>query len=142
MLNELHIENLAVIENVTIELQNNLNVFTGETGAGKSVLIGGINAILGQRVYKDVVRAGTDKAYVSAVFTVLPDAVTKKLGELDIPCEDDELILSREIRSDGKSFAKINSRPVTASALKDIGNLLVNIHGQHDSQVLLDASKH
>ena len=142
MLNELHIENLAVIENVTIELQNNLNVFTGETGAGKSVLIGGINAILGQRVYKDVVRAGTDKAYVSAVFTELPDAVTKKLGELDIPCEDDELILSREIRSDGKSFAKINSRPVTASALKDIGNLLVNIHGQHDSQVLLDASKH
>lgn len=86
MLNELHIENLAVIENVTIELQNNLNVFTGETGAGKSVLIGGINAILGQRVYKDVVRAGTDKAYVSAVFTELPDAVTKKLGELDIPC--------------------------------------------------------
>lgn len=142
MLNELHIENLAVIENATIELQNNLNVFTGETGAGKSVLIGGINAILGQRVYKDVVRAGTDKAYVSAVFTELPDAVTKKLGELDIPCEDDELILSREIRSDGKSFAKINSRPVTASALKDIGNLLVNIHGQHDSQVLLDASKH
>ncbi|MCD7732649.1 MAG: DNA repair protein RecN [Oscillospiraceae bacterium] len=141
MLYELHIENLAVIENATIRFGEHFNVFTGETGAGKSILIGGINAILGQRIYKDIIREGTDKAYVSAVFTDCPQAVSDKLGELGLDC-DNELIISREINSDGRSTARINSRPVTISALHEIGDLLVNIHGQHDNQNLLDQSKH
>lgn len=141
MLYELHIEKLAVIENATIRFGEHFNVFTGETGAGKSILIGGINAILGQRVYKDIIREGTDKAYVSAVFTDCPQAVSDKLSELGLDC-DNELIISREINSDGRSTARINSRPVTISALHEIGDLLVNIHGQHDNQNLLDQSKH
>ncbi len=141
MLYELHIENLAVIENATIRFGEHFNVFTGETGAGKSILIGGINAILGQRVYKDIIREGTDRAYVSAVFTNCPQAVSDKLNELGLNCES-ELIISREINSDGRSNARINSRPVTISALHEIGDLLINIHGQHDSQNLLDQTKH
>ena len=100
MLRELHIENLAVIENATITLGPNLNVFTGETGAGKSILIGGINAVLGRRVSRDIVRAGAEKAYVSAVFDGVPDDVNKKLAEIGIEPED-ELIISREISADG-----------------------------------------
>ncbi len=141
MLYELHIENLAVIENATIHFGEHFNVFTGETGAGKSILIGGINAVLGQRVYKDIIREGTDKAYVSAVFTDCPKPVLDKLNELGLSGES-ELILSREINSDGRSTARINSRPVTVSVLHEIGDLLINIHGQHDSQNLLDQTKH
>ena len=141
MLRELHIENLAVIENATITLGPNLNVFTGETGAGKSILIGGINAVLGRRVSRDIVRAGAEKAYVSAVFDGVPDDVNKKLAESGIEPED-ELIISREISADGKGTARINSRAVSVSALRDIGDFLVNIHGQHDSQILLDPLKH
>lgn len=141
MLRELHIENLAVIENATITLGPNLNVFTGETGAGKSILIGGINAVLGRRVSRDIVRAGAEKAYVSAVFDGVPDEVNKKLAEIGIEPED-ELIISREISADGKGTARINSRAVSVSALRDIGDFLVNIHGQHDSQILLDPLKH
>ena len=141
MLRELHIENLAVIENATITLGPNLNVFTGETGAGKSILIGGINAVLGRRVSRDIVRAGAEKAYVSAVFDGVPDDVNKKLAEIGIEPED-ELIISREISADGKGTARINSRAVSVSALRDIGDFLVNIHGQHDSQILLDPLKH
>ena len=141
LLSELYIENLAVIEKAEVKLGKNFNVFTGETGAGKSILIGGINAVLGQRVFKDIIRAGTDKAYVSAVFTGVSEAVKSKLSELGYSC-DDELIISREICADGKSSAKINSRPANVSALREIGNLLVNIHGQHDSQILLNPEKH
>lgn len=141
MLKELYIENLAVIEKSEVSLGENLNIFTGETGAGKSILIGGINAVLGRRVYKDIIRAGTDKAYVSAVFSDISSSVKDKLSELGLSC-DDELIISREISLDGKSSAKINSRPVNVSVLKEIGDMLVNIHGQHDSQVLLDSAKH
>lgn len=141
LLSELYIENLAVIEKAEVKLGKNFNVLTGETGAGKSILIGGINAVLGQRVFKDIIRAGTDKAYVSAVFTGVSEAVKSKLSELGYSC-DDELIISREICADGKSSAKINSRPANVSALREIGNLLVNIHGQHDSQILLNSEKH
>lgn len=141
MLSELYIENLAVIEKAEIYFGDKLNIFTGETGAGKSVLIGGINAVLGQRVYKDIIRAGKDKAFVSAVFTDIPQNASEKLEELGYPC-DGELIISREISLDGKSSAKINSRPANISVLREIGDLLVNIHGQHDSQMLLDPSKH
>lgn len=141
MLKELHIENLAVIENATITLGSRLNVFTGETGAGKSILIGGINAVLGQRVSRDIVRNGAEKAYVSAVFDDVSENVVQKLGEMGIDAED-ELIISREIHADGRGTARVNSRAVSVSALRELSDLLINIHGQHDSQVLLDPLRH
>lgn len=142
MLRELYIENLAVIEKATIEFSDKLNVFTGETGAGKSILINGINAILGQRVTKDIVRTGTDKAVISALFTDLGDNVTQVLDELGISCEDGQLFLTREIRSDGGSVARVNSRAVNISVLKAIGETLVTIHGQHDNQILMAPERH
>lgn len=142
MLRELYIENLAVIEKATIEFSDKFNVFTGETGAGKSILINGINAILGQRVTKDIVRTGTDKAVISALFTNLCDNVTQVLDKLGISCEDGQLFLTREIRSDGGSVARVNSRAVNISVLKAIGETLVTIHGQHDNQILMAPERH
>ena len=142
MLSELYIENLAVIEKATIDFSDKLNVFTGETGAGKSILINGINAILGQRVTKDIVRTGTDKAVISALFTDIGDNVLQVLDELGISAEDGQLFLTREIRSDGGSVARVNSRAVNVSVLKDIGETLVTIHGQHDNQILMAPERH
>ena len=142
MLNELYIENLAVIEKSNIAFTGGLNVFTGETGAGKSIMINGINAILGQRVTKDIVRTGADKSVVSAMFTDMNSDVLAKLEELGIETEDGQLFLSREIRSDGGSVARVNSRSVNVSVLKELGELLVNIHGQHDNQILMSPEKH
>lgn len=142
MLRELYIENLAVIEKATIEFSDKLNVFTGETGAGKSILINGINAILGQRVTKDIVRTGTDKAVISALFTDIGDNVLQVLDELGISAEDGQLFLTREIRSDGGSVARVNSRAVNVSVLKAIGETLVTIHGQHDNQILMAPERH
>ena len=142
MLSELYIENLAVIEKATIDFSDKLNVFTGETGAGKSILINGINAILGQRVTKDIVRTGTDKAVISALFTDIGDNVLQVLDELGISTEDGQLFLTREIRSDGGSVARVNSRAVNVSVLKAIGETLVTIHGQHDNQILMAPERH
>lgn len=142
MLSELYIENLAVIEKATIDFSNKLNVFTGETGAGKSILINGINAILGQRVTKDIVRTGTDKAVISALFTDIGNNVLQVLDELGISAEDGQLFLTREIRSDGGSVARVNSRAVNVSVLKAIGETLVTIHGQHDNQILMAPERH
>lgn len=142
MLSELYIENLAVIEKATIDFSDKLNVFTGETGAGKSILINGINAILGQRVTKDIVRTGTDKAVISALFTDIGDNVLQVLYELGISAEDGQLFLTREIRSDGGSVARVNSRAVNVSVLKAIGETLVTIHGQHDNQILMAPERH
>lgn len=142
MLSELYIENLAVIEKATIDFSDKLNVFTGETGAGKSILINGINAILGQRVTKDIVRTGTDKAVISALFTDIGDNVLQVLNELGISAEDGQLFLTREIRSDGGSVARVNSRAVNVSVLKAIGETLVTIHGQHDNQILMAPERH
>lgn len=142
MLSELYIENLAVIEKATIDFSNKLNAFTGETGAGKSILINGINAILGQRVTKDIVRTGTDKAVISALFTDIGDNVLQVLDELGISAEDGQLFLTREIRSDGGSVARVNSRAVNVSVLKAIGETLVTIHGQHDNQILMAPERH
>ncbi len=141
LLSELYIENFAVIEKAEVKLGKGFNVFTGETGAGKSILIGGINAVLGQRVFRDIIRTGKDKAFVSAVFTEIPEGIKRRISEMGFPCED-ELIISREICVDGKNSAKINSRPANVSTIREIGNMLVNIHGQHDSQILLDPEKH
>ncbi len=142
MLEEIYIENLAVIEKATVSFTNNLNVFTGETGAGKSILINGINALLGQRVTKDIVRTGAKKALISGCFSSLNKSVLDKLDELGIEPEDGKLFLTREIRSDGGSTARINSRSVNISAIREIGQLLVNIHGQHDNQILLSPERH
>ena len=142
MLSELYIENLAVIEKATIDFSDKLNVFTGETGAGKSILINGINAILGQRFTKDIVRTGTDKAVISALFTDIGDNVLQVLDELGISAEDGQLFLTREIRSDGGSVARVNSRAVNVSVLKAIGETLVTIHGQHDNQILMAPERH
>ena len=142
MLKEIYIQNLAVIKEAVIPLEKNLNIFTGETGAGKSILINGINAVLGQRSTKDIVRTGCDKAVITALFNELSPQVTEKLDEMGISHENEEITVTREISADGGSVARINGRTATASQLKEIGAMLINIHGQHDNQILLDSEKH
>lgn len=137
MLRELSIENLAVIEKASIAFDDKLNVFTGETGAGKSILIGGINAILGGRVSKDIVRAGTEKAVVTGLFDDLPESVRAKLSDNGFAV-DEELLLQRDIHADGKSTARINGRATTVAILRDIASELIDIHGQHDNRLLMD----
>lgn len=137
MLRELSIENLAVIERASAQFGAEFNVFTGETGAGKSILIGGINAILGQRTTKDIVRTGAPKAVISALFDDIPDSAQRKLSEFGITAEDGELVLTREISADGKSSARINGRTATAAMLREIGSLLVDVHGQHENRILM-----
>lgn len=136
MLRELSIENLAVIEKATAEFGGNFNVFTGETGAGKSILIGGINAILGQRTTKDIVRTGAAKAVITALFDELPEEVKNKLSEMGFD-ETEELLLSREISADGRSSARINGRTATVAMLREIGSMLVDVHGQHENRILM-----
>lgn len=142
MLKEIYIKNLAVIKEAVIPLTDKLNIFTGETGAGKSILINGINAVLGQRCSKDIVRTGCDKAVITALFVNLSENVRAKLDELGIDYENDEITVTREISADGRSVARINGRTSSASNLKEIGGMMINIHGQHDNQVLLDSEKH
>ena len=142
MLKELYIENLAVIEKAIIPFSDNFNVFTGETGAGKSILINGINAVLGQRTTKDIVRTGCKKAVITALFTNLDYEVIKRLDELGISHDNNEITVTREISSDGGSVARINFKTASVSVLREIGELLVTIHGQHDNQILLAPEKH
>lgn len=143
MLKTLCIENIAVIEKADIEFSKGFNVLTGETGAGKSIVVDSINAILGERTSKELVRAGSENAFVTAYFEDINSEVKQKLNEFDLPCEDDgTLMLSRKISAQGKSTCRINGSVCTVSMLKEVGNLLVNIHGQHDSQTLLNADYH
>ncbi len=136
MLKELNIENLAVIEKATISFCNKFNVFSGETGAGKSILIGGINAVLGARTDKSIVRTGESKAVVTALFDDISKETQKKLEENGYSY-DGELLLQREISSDGKSTARINGKVTTAAVLKNIASDLIDIHGQHDTAILM-----
>ncbi|MBR6967534.1 MAG: DNA repair protein RecN [Ruminococcus sp.] len=142
MLKEIYIQNLAVIKEAVIPFDKRLNIFTGETGAGKSILINGINAVLGQRCTKDIVRSGCDKAVITALFTELSDEVCSKLDELGIAHDDNEITVTREISSDGGSVSRINNRTAPVALLKEIGSMLINIHGQHDNQILLDSGRH
>lgn len=142
MLAQLYIRNVAVIQEATIDLTRGLNVFTGETGAGKSVLIHSINAVLGERTSKDIIRTGEKKALVSALFTGLSPQVLEKAEELGFPLEDGELLIAREIGLDGKSGCKIGGRPATAALLRELGGSLINIHGQQDTHQLMAADKH
>ena len=143
MLKTLCIENIAVIEKADIEFSKGFNVLTGETGAGKSIVVDSINAILGERTSKELVRAGSENAFVTAYFEDINSEVKQKLNEFDLPCEDDgTLMLSRKISAQGKSTCRINGSVCTVSMLKEVGNLLVNIHGQHDSHTLLNVDYH
>lgn len=137
MLVSLKIENVAVIEKAEILFDTGLNVLTGETGAGKSIIIDSINAVLGERTSKQLIRNTADRARVSAIFENVPDTVIQKLEEYDIDCEDGSLLISRVITADGRNSCKINGENVTVSMLKNIGHDLITICGQHDSQHLL-----
>lgn len=142
MLRELNIKNVAVIENAHIDFGGGLNVLTGETGAGKSIIIDSINMILGERTSRDFVRYGTDKASVQAVFDDLTEPLKEACEEAGAECEDDSLILSRDITSEGKSTARINGVVVPLSVMRSVASLAVNIHGQHDNQSLLSPQQH
>ena len=139
MLRLLHIENIAVIEQADILFEDGFNVMTGETGAGKSIVIDAISAILGERAYRDMIRTGMNKASVRAVFDRVPKL--DWFSENDIPYED-EITVQREIFLDGKNLCKVNGLPVSVSVLKKLGLQLINIHGQHDSAALFDENYH
>ena len=138
MLNLLHIENIAVIQQADIAFEPGFNALTGETGAGKSIVIDALSAVLGQRTSRDLIRTGSETAFVSAAFSGVPAEVAEPFG---LPGED-ELLLQREIHADGRNLCRINGRPATVSQLRQLGTALLNIHGQHDGQQLLDAQQH
>lgn len=141
MLKSLNIENIAVIEKADIEFSPGLNVLTGETGAGKSIVVDSINAVLGERTSRELVRNGANEAQVTAVFDDINSSVREKLDEFGIE-DDDTLVLMRKISDRGKSYCRINGVPCTVSMLRQLGEQLVNIHGQHDSQALLNPDTH
>ena len=141
MLSALKIENVAVIEKAQVLFGEGLNVLTGETGAGKSILIDSINAILGNRTSRDLVRSGTKKACIWATFENIPEAARKRLADAGYEADRD-LLLYREISAEGKGACRINGMPATASVMRDIGQELITIHGQHDSQSLMNPAKH
>ena len=140
MLSLLHIENIAVIEQADIVFDQGFHVLTGETGAGKSIVIDAISAILGERTYRDVIRTGASKALVSAVFTDVPELPW--FAENFVPYSHEEVRILREISQDGRNLCKVNGQPVTVGILRQLGRLLINIHGQHDSQQLFDEERH
>lgn len=142
MLTNLYIENIAVIEKSNIDFTHGLNVLTGETGAGKSIVIDAINAVLGKRSSRGMIRTGADAAYVSATFEELSELVHKKLSAMGYSAEDGSLILSRELSASGKNTCRINSRPATVAALKELGEYLINIHGQNDNLELMNPALH
>ena len=140
MLQLLHIENIAVIEEADITFDEGFNALTGETGAGKSIVIDAMGAVLGQRTSRDLIRTGAAKAFVSAMFSGVPPLPV--LEECGLEAEDGELLLQREIYADGKNACRVGGRPVTVAQLRRIGGALLNIHGQHDGQQLLDEEQH
>lgn len=143
MLRTLSIENIAVIEKAKIDFDGGLNVLTGETGAGKSIVVDSINAVLGERISKELVRTGSNFAFVSAFFENINATVCGELEKLGYTPEDDgSLLITRRISKDGRSSCRINGMPATVSVLHTLGKALVNIHGQHDSQSLLDPEQH
>lgn len=142
MLSQLYIENIAVIRQATIDFQQGFHVFTGETGAGKTILISAINAVLGGRTFKEIIRTGETRATVSALFTEISEELCKKIEVLGYPLEDNQLLVQREIDLSGKGQCRLDGRPATAAMLREVCSLLIDIHGQHDNQELLSAEKH
>ncbi len=139
MLNVLHIENIAVIECADISFDRGFNILTGETGAGKSIVIDAISAILGQRAYRDMIRTGSQKASVQAIFTDVPEFSWFEENGVKY---DSEVSIQREIYLDGRNICRVNGTPVTVSTLHGLGIQLINIHGQHDSATLFDEENH
>ena len=142
MLINLYIKNLAVVEKATLDFGKGMNLFTGETGAGKSIIIGAINFIIGGRCSKNMVRAGEKKAVVVATLQDLSEDVRDFAKSQDWDISDDQLIIQRDIYADGRTLSKVNGMPVNVSILRQLGGFLVNIHGQRDSQILLFPEKH
>ena len=142
MLRSLSIRNYALIDSLDVEFPGGLIVISGETGAGKSILIGSVNAALGQKTSKDVIRYGADYCAVELVFTELPDKTTEALREQDIYTDDGELVISRKITAAGKSICKINGETVSLEELKNCSSLLLDIHGQNEHHSLLKSSSH
>ena len=143
MLSQLYIKNIAVIKEASIDFTRGFNVFTGETGAGKTILISAINAVLGERTSRDIIRTGERAATISAVFDDVPNSALDLLAELGYEIEPGEsLLVTRTISADGKTQCKIGGQPATVSMLKSLSSLLINVHGQHDSQQLMVAEKH
>lgn len=142
MLTNLYIENIAVIEKTSIDFSNGLNVLTGETGAGKSIIIDSINAVLGNRTSRELIRNGCENAFVSAVFSEPSERSLSVLKENGFEDEDGEILIQREISLSGKGKCRINGRPATVSMLKAIGTGLINIHGQHESYELMSPELH
>lgn len=138
MLKFLHIENIAVVKNADIEFNGGFTVLTGETGAGKSVIIDSINMLIGGKVSRDVIRAGEDYALSEAVFDGIDGVIAEKLLALGIEADDGEIVISHKMNADGRSTLRINGRAVTKALLRETGRLLISIHGQNDSRVLFD----
>jgi len=142
MLQLLHIENIAVIERADIEFAPGFNALTGETGAGKSIVIDALGAVLGQRTSRDLIRTGAAKAFVSAAFDAVSPTLAPLVENGIVPEEDGALLLQRDIYPDGKNACRVNGRPVTVAQLRSIGMALLNIHGQHEGTQLLDEEQH
>lgn len=145
MISKLYIENIAVIERAEINFDKGFNVLTGETGAGKSILIDSINAVLGQRTSRELIRTGAQKAFVSAQFEDISQGTVKALADLGVELSEEDggiLLLQREIRADGRGSVKINDRPATIATLRSVGRELINIHGQHENQALMSVERH
>ena len=142
MLLELQVKNLALIEQAQVEFGEGLNILTGETGAGKSIIIGSVNMALGGKASKDSIRQGADSAYIELLFSVGGDAQREALKAMEIfPSEDETLIISRKILPT-RSVSKINDETVTTAKLRQVTALLMDIHGQHEHQSLMDIHKH
>ena len=142
MLELLHIENIAVIEEADIQFHSGFNALTGETGAGKSIVIDAMGAVLGGRTSRELIRTGAEKAFVSAEFSHVPAELPGLAETGVVPDEDGNLLLQREISGDGKNTCRANGRPITVAQLRRVGGELLNIHGQHDGQQLLDEEQH
>ncbi|MBQ0014447.1 MAG: DNA repair protein RecN [Oscillospiraceae bacterium] len=143
MLSTLRIENIAIIESAAIDFGNGLNVMSGETGAGKSIIIDALSAVLGERTSKELIRTGAEKAQVSALFENISPSVEKLMESMGIPTSEDKALnISRVIALDGRNSCKVNGNAVTVSMLKTLGKELISIHGQHDSQNLLNPECH
>ncbi|MDO9536260.1 MAG: AAA family ATPase, partial [Bacillota bacterium] len=143
MLSYLQMRSFALMDELTLEFFEGLNVLTGETGAGKSILIGAINLILGERASSEQVRTGSELALIEAVFNVNPDyeELIRAMEMYGIPF-DDEIVIRREISRSGRNTCRVNGRIIPLAALKDIGNVLVDLHGQHSQQSLLKTEQH
>ncbi|MBO5857819.1 MAG: AAA family ATPase, partial [Clostridia bacterium] len=142
MLSVLKIRNIAIIENAEIEFNKGFNVLTGETGAGKSIILDSINAVLGFRTSRELIRTGETEAEVTALFSFVGEKTNEKLKDLGLPQNDDNsLLITRTITAD-KNVCRVNNSLTSVSALREIGNTLISIHGQQDNRELLDSETH